>query len=223
MATEERLVRKCDECGWLAFRTKGDRTGVPHLAETDQEMRQSDFRRFPDTLFEFKPVCFSRNQLFREDIEALGDRPAPEQYAELIHQERFCDDFTDWQQGFSPKEHRETLDRERLGEFQTKREDDWQKFQIQMAEDDKKWREDQEYKAEQRHQSQLTTMRGIHKVEMLVMGLFVTNIVVISTLLGGAMQANWVPKWFGIGQENMGQPFTPASTDNQDSRPSDIP
>jgi hypothetical protein len=46
-----------------------------------------------------------------------------------------CDEFTEWQQGSSPKEHREMMDRKEMLKWQADREDA-----------DKKWREQQEQK-----------------------------------------------------------------------------
>ena len=47
---------------------------------------------------------------------------------EVISKDRTCpkrkqaDGFTRWQQGFTPKEHREMLDRERMQEWQAKQD-----------------------------------------------------------------------------------------------------
>ena len=91
------------------------------------------------------------------------------------------------------------IDRERLLEFQIKREDDWQKFQAQLAADDKKWKETQEGAAEVRHNEQMKTIKGVHKHEMWVMGLAVTGALLVITVFGAAVQAGWFPKWFGVG------------------------
>jgi hypothetical protein len=119
------------------------------------------------------------------------------------------------------------IDRQRLLEYQTKREDDWQKFQAQMAADDKKWREEQEAKAEERHQQEIRTLQGIHKSQMWVMGGLVTLIIVVTTLittiLGGAIEANLFPKWFGIGQGQEEQPILPSVPHTQDAQPSEAP
>lgn len=55
------------------------------------------------------------------------------------------------------------LDLQWLQEFQTKREDDWQRWRAQMASGDKKWREKQKTDVERRHKEQLLEMRSIHK------------------------------------------------------------
>ena len=90
------------------------------------------------------------------------------------------------------------LDLQWLQEFQTKREDDWQRWQAQMADDDKKWREKQETDAEGRHKEQLLEMRSIHKGEMWIMGGLVTIAIFIATVIGSVIQAGWVPRWFGL-------------------------
>ncbi|MDA1218793.1 MAG: hypothetical protein O2909_05060, partial [Chloroflexi bacterium] len=116
----------------------------------------------------------------------------------IFTKSRRCPSWVEWIPGYSPKEHREMMDRQRLLEFQAKREDDWQKFQKQMVADDKKWREVQEIQAETRHKKELQTIKDINRTQMLVMGGLVTLVFVLVTLLGGAIEANWFPKWFGI-------------------------
>ena len=59
---------------------------------------------------------------------------------------RECEAFTQWRQGFTPKEHAEMDDR--------KRERDWQR---EMAKEDRKWREDQASLAEERHNESMRT------------------------------------------------------------------
>jgi hypothetical protein len=155
----------------------------------------------------------------------------------VLSEDRECPSWNYWQQGFTPKEHREMIDRQRLLEFQTKREDDWQKFQTQMVADDKKWREEQEAKAElryleqeakleERYQREVSTLQSIHRSQMWIMGVIVTLIIVVTTLittiLGGAFEANWFDKWFGLWQEQTEQPIIPSVPDTQDVQPSEV-
>ena len=49
-----------------------------------------------------------------------------------MNQERECTFFTKWQQGFTPKEHREMIDRQAMLKWQTEREDIDKKWQIQQ-------------------------------------------------------------------------------------------
>ena len=54
-------------------------------------------------------------------------------------------------------------------------------------------------KAEERHKDQLETIKGIHKKELLYFGLGVTLAILVVTVIGAAIEARWIPKWFGIG------------------------
>jgi hypothetical protein len=56
---------------------------------------------------------------------------------EAIQEERECPDFTEWHPGFTPKEHQEMLDRQRLLEWQAEREDDDRKWHAKQREEDK--------------------------------------------------------------------------------------
>jgi hypothetical protein len=224
-------MAKCAECGGLAvrnrfnglleeaeqdYRNTGRVTDVPRTRPYDL----SPFGPLGiniDTLHERLPICFenvvSLPLLSKEKAKSRDPSRTDENYdrqwsirdediQEVISEERPCSHWTEWRQGSTPQEHRKMIDRQRLLEFQTKREDDWQKFQAQMAADDKKWREEQEAKAEERHQQEIRTLQGIHKSQMWVMGGLVTLIIVVTTLittvLGGAIETSWVPKWFGI-------------------------
>jgi len=216
---------KCKNCGYLTFRHRNSR----ELVETEERIRivanlprEMDVDGMSSSILERTPICFARAtslrlEIFNTEYANGNDLQLADQEANspqdstlllLFDRERYCTEFTEWQQGFTPKEHRET-----------RREDDWQKFQVQLAEDDRKWREKQEVKAEQRHQLEIKTLRGIHKGEMWVMGLVVTLVIVIFTLLGGAMEANWIPKWFGVGQDPVEQPVLPSTPDTPDSQP----
>ena len=161
--------------------------------------------------YEGEPICFVQAYPLRDEVEFVEDAVKaqlnqavlPEKVRDIIiGTERNCGangTWTRWQQGFTPKEHREMLDRQRLQEFQTKREDDWQRFQAQMVLDEKNWKKEQEGKAEERHIAAMETMRGINRTQMLIMGGLVTVAIVVSTLVGAAIQAGWITKWFGWG------------------------
>ena len=179
---------KCENCGFLALRNW--RTGL--LDEAIQEYRwRAEIPGFYHPLsraYTGVPICLVRAYPLHNEFKNQSLAEPGEIFSTLEH-ERNCDErdlFTPWQQGFTPKEHRELIDRQKLLE----REDNWQKFQAQMAEDDRKWREEQEIKAEERHKRELQTIRDINKTQMWVMGGLVTLIIVlitvISTILGGS-------------------------------------
>lgn len=69
----------------------------------------------------------------------------------VIQNDRTCALFTEWHQGFTPKEHQEMMDRKAMLEWQTKREDA-----------DKKWRSGQEH--------YLVKMAGIYAIIAGVVG-----------------------------------------------------
>ncbi len=202
----------CEKCGFLALRNR--LTGL--LDEAPQEYRwraeiptisrqnlpQVRSLGAPDREYPYTgvPLCLVRAYPLHNEFTDQNHASGGEIFGTLTT-DRNCADrklFTPWQQGFTPKEHREMLDRKQLLELQTKREDDWQRFQEQMAADDKKWREQQEKDAEARHKEQLQEMRGIHNQEMKIMGGIVTAVIFIITIIGSSIQAGWFPRWFGL-------------------------
>jgi hypothetical protein len=243
---------KCSECGYLAIRNRfirlldeaeqsyrdtGKVKDVPRRTPIHHDSLPGPWDR-SEPLHEEVPICFENafnlGSLAYTKAKAKDPKRTDESYRsnwfiteddihEMLAEERCCPSWTQWHQGFNPKEHRQMIDRQRLLEYQTKREDDWQKFQAQMAADDRKWREEQEAKAEERHQQEMQTIRNINRTQLWIMGGLVTLIIVIATIIGGAMEANWFPKWFGIGQVQTVQPVTQSVPDTQDVQPSEVP
>ena len=80
-----------------------------------------------------------------------------------------CTEFRSYVPGFSAKEHYE------------------------MALD-----EQRETIAITRHKEILTESRKTHNRELLIFGVGVTLVVIIVTVIGAAIEASWIPKWFGI-------------------------
>ena len=186
----------CAECGYLAVRDKDTREleeversetgGVGFLflqATVDGEI--SDYRRKHEY-----PICFMRKRNLGDEYGELAKLDTPEidkRIISIVFKDRECDEFTQWQQGFTPKEHRDMMDRQWKLEYEARRDAE-----------DKKWREDQDIKAEQRHNDQMDQMQSIHKNEMWIIGFIVTIAVIIVTILASAIEANWIPKWFGL-------------------------
>lgn len=104
---------KCAECGFLAFRTQSfHELGIPFLAEADEETRSAG-NCYKNDLYDVLPICFMREKQFMTQRKALdqadlGVRTAIEN---MLTRKRDCQEFTPWQQGFTPKEHREMFDR----------------------------------------------------------------------------------------------------------------
>ncbi len=97
---------------------------------------------------------------------------------QVMHRERECAAFTRWIQGFTPKEHREMLDRQWQLDFQERREDADRRWRDKQAVEARKWREEQSRREEKRYWLQLI---GTAVVATLVLAL--------TQLLGSWMQA----------------------------------
>ncbi len=120
---------KCADCGYLAVRSKVDYSlgeaaidfrdkGAVAIGYDDKGMNQH-------TLHELMPLCFARQPYLRNAIKKIDEQKnRNDEVRRIINQEIDCKGFTDWQQGFTPKEHREMLDRERLLQWQSEREKD---------------------------------------------------------------------------------------------------
>ena len=60
------------------------------------------------------------------------------------------------------------------------------------------WLECQEDKLEERHMEQMATLKGIHKRELIWYGVGVILTMIIITIVGAAIEAQWIPEWFGF-------------------------
>jgi hypothetical protein len=111
---------KCIDCGYLAVRDIDTR----QLEEAERD--ESGNMVFPRVrrqawggiLFpkHDAPICFARNSYLQSKYEAKPPQfnllPAWEaKVRQLLIEEHPCSDFTDWIQGFIPKEHREMIDK----------------------------------------------------------------------------------------------------------------
>jgi len=62
------------------------------------------------------------------------------EFKDAINEEIECESFMEWRQGFTPKEHREMLDRERLLKWQAEREEEDRKWREEQRKADRCWR-----------------------------------------------------------------------------------
>ena len=83
------------------------------------------------------PLCFVQAVSFQ--VEAQEDE-TENAVSSVIRQERKCSNFTPWQQGFTPKEHREMLDRKQLLEWQVEREREDKIFRKQESQSNRRYR-----------------------------------------------------------------------------------
>ena len=105
---------KCEDCGFLAVRSKKDFK----LDEASSEYRKSgviaigydEQGRNQHELHFQEPLCFAgaydlKNEFAEEQMGTVTRAWS------VISRERDCQQHTEWIQGFTPKEHREMLDR----------------------------------------------------------------------------------------------------------------
>ena len=118
---------KCADCGFLAVRNRYDF----HLDEAGRGYRetgQAALGRVNEMahyeLHDQQPICFAlANDLKVEFDNETKERNSTVSAFNVLAKGRDCNSFTKWQQGFTPKEHREMLDREEMLEWQAARED----------------------------------------------------------------------------------------------------
>jgi hypothetical protein len=144
---------KCADCGFLTLRNDytgqldevGDgyrRTGEPQELRKPQDPSDRSNVYPLSYTFYYKahtnlPICFAREWNLFGDLVQSGNNAGdaslePGLALEVITKDRLCSAFTPWQQGFTPKEHREMLDRQALLRWQSEREDADQQFRKEM-------------------------------------------------------------------------------------------
>ena len=117
---------KCSECGFLASRNVQTR----QLEETEPEIRSEgalSIARNTNKPFDAyePPICFVQAPDFKAipyslEFTLQRDKERKKVYDE-IQRDRECEFFTKWKQGFTPKEHREMMDRQFMMEMEEKR------------------------------------------------------------------------------------------------------
>ncbi len=153
---------KCADCGFLTLRDKA--TG--ELVEVIDDYRVSG--RVPDWAifrhYHNYPICFVMAYDLMPEVERQALKQIQDNISEwgkyvleLIQKERLCPPdgnncgFTNYQQGFTPKEHQEMLDEQWKREYEAKREDTDREWRAEQRRLDLGWREEQDEKAERRH------------------------------------------------------------------------
>ena len=138
---------RCKDCGFLAARHPQTR----QLIEAESKFRDGALDQghgWPG-IYEPRPVCFMQLCEFPVEI-------GYPQSVKVMAQERDCDSFTPWKQGFTSKEHQEMLDRQFMLDWQKERE-----------EEDRKWREGESRLA----RVDARQARWIHLAEIIVIGI----------------------------------------------------
>jgi hypothetical protein len=130
---------KCSECGFLAARNTETRI----LEEVEYKSRQDG--NMGRQRYVLIPVCFAMAFNFDKEVKELRKSPKfatrRNEIGEIIYpewkdcvkpilnMERECSSFVQWQQGFTPKEHQEMMDRQ-----------EWRNWQEKQRKEDKHWR-----------------------------------------------------------------------------------
>lgn len=99
-------MAKCVDCGFLAARNKETR----QLHEVERSADGSiDYNQYGTGYMAIydNPICFAR-------AVNLPSQYGTEPIRQVLERERDCKPFTKWQQGFTPKEHREMIDRDKM-------------------------------------------------------------------------------------------------------------
>ena len=170
---------KCVNCGFLTLRHY--KTG--EFFEADGSTRRSGIG--PVSIGAFPPLCFRQRIDFKNEIHIAEREEREYPVVSVIEADRECDEFQEWQQGFTPKEHQERRDEVRKLEFQAKREDEEREFRKQMAEAERIWRDRQEEKMRtwqaQQSQSRL-------RWEIIIFGILVTFAIIGGQVLAAFIQ-----------------------------------
>ena len=123
-------MAKCYDCGFLAVRNEKTRELVEMelgYRNTGECPREIDSVKHPNIYGYEYPLCFKLAYNLGEEMKNLTGSPG-EKIRPVIQRDRACEPFAKWRQGFTPKEHQEMLDREKLMEWQKEREEDDRKW-----------------------------------------------------------------------------------------------
>lgn len=105
---------RCRDCGYLAIRNYETR----QLMEVESEIRfEGKFRErqvvvhtstggiVEQPMYIKRPICFRMEEQITKATLASYDENNPGRFMVVINDERHCDSFTEWKQGWTPKEH----------------------------------------------------------------------------------------------------------------------
>ena len=176
---------KCSDCGFLAMRRRDDLT----LVEADREFRTTGRAEKGPKFIQERPICFAMKTNF---IEELSDQinPDPPKVKAGIQGERECDGFTEWQLGFTPKEHKEMLDEKWKLAFQAEQEEKVRAHQERMLQQQQ---EHQETMADAQRDWQKQQSTGLFTKQVIVFGLGVTGALIFGQIAAALIQRG---TWF---------------------------
>ena len=197
----------CASCGLLAISP----VGYEGLGEALPEYREIEKMGEMGTPHSTLPACFAREYRLAEEVHRAAfirrgppvqdpwgtlDQPTGEDIKFVLDYGRECKEWTPYSLGFTPKEHREMLHRERTVERQDLLRKEQQRFQLELLD-----------RAEKRADKR-------HWVEMAIVGGIVTLVVVASTIIAALIESgHWFPRErplqpieTAIESDNLGEP-----------------
>lgn len=176
---------RCADCGFLALRRRESQQllGAEMPYREHGVLPEAVDADFQDE-FESTPYCFVMAQPIHKERE---DRKG------IIQRDRSCDSWVQWQQGFSPKEHREMLEEQRRRQL----EDEVRKSAYEREDRrDAEMRKREDERDERLHELQ----KRLHNRQLLIIGGFVTLALVVGSLgaaiIEGAVSRGWEPSWW---------------------------
>lgn len=134
-------MSKCVYCGYLSARNETTRKleEVEERCRLDGNLGQGKYVHIP--------ICFVRSFNITKEVITLREKDEKRRdtvewhkyVKEFINQERDCNLFTDWQQGFEPKEHREMLDNKAMIKWQQEQRQFDLQWQENQRKEDRRW------------------------------------------------------------------------------------
>jgi len=154
-------------------------TGNPPQQKRDVSGLQQTMHDSVRTPYRHIPICFARAYPLQDELPNLAkpylDYPT-DMVLEVISKDRPCPDgYTKWQQGFTPKEHREMLDSQKMLQWQAEREDA-----------DRAWRERQDRLADERAENR-------HWREIAIVGVLVGGAAIVAQIVAAFIERG---SWF---------------------------
>jgi hypothetical protein len=113
------MTHKCAECGYLTVIRMRDRS----LIEASSDFRErgavpnelDDKGGNQHSRHEVIPLCFDRQLYLRDAIKTIDKQNNQnDEVKAVINKENDCAKSIKWEQGFTPKEHREIMDRQAM-------------------------------------------------------------------------------------------------------------
>ncbi len=172
---------KCADCGFLAYRDslKWEFTETPDIV---RKTGGKPFLIYGGGLPIIPPVCFiNKYDLWAESGDI--NHASPETIKCTVQKDRECDSLAEYQQGFTPKEHREMLDRKWMLNYQAAREKEDKQWRDDQRRRDLEWREKQEKSAENRH-----------RWDLIIVGIVATLVLSFSAIAAALIERKiWFP------------------------------